>query len=481
MVRYTREQRRIAVDHYIAHGRFLSRTVRALGYPSRKLLARWVDELEPGRRRARRAPAQEAVRRRAVVEYASGVGTSRRIGEALGVSAESVRNWKHAMLRSDGKECMMGRGQGTGRADGFDPRPARDTGSDDVDMARLRRQLDGLRRERERMQGQLARLRAERLELEIELEAIRYAKELLGKGEGADPHNLTNSEKTRLVLHLCAVFGMGPRRLIGRYALSRSTFYDNRRRLALPGRDEWLLAPVRAVFERSHGRYGYRRVWQALRDQGIRVCAKRVMRLMTKHGIRPRLRSRRRYSSYSGEHTPAPANLVQRRFHAKAPNRLWVTDITEFHVKAGKVYLSPVIDCFDGMPVAWSIGTRPDAALANTMLERACAALKAGEHPVIHSDRGGHYRWPGWIRICERHGLTRSMSAKGCSPDNAAAEGFFGRLKQEFYHNRDRQEQGIDEFIDDLEAYMVWYRDERIKTQYGTSIRRHRQKLGLMA
>lgn len=205
------------------------------------------------------------------------------------------------------------------------------------------------------------------------------------------------------------------------------------------------------------------------------------MRLMTRHGIAPKLKSRRRYDSYSGEHTPAPANLVQRVFHAEEPNRLWVTDITEFRIGEGKVYLSPVIDCYDGMPVAWSIGTSPTAELANGMLEQACGTLKDGERPVIHSDRGGHYRWPEWIAICERHGLTRSMSAKGCSPDNAAAEGFFGRLKQEFFHNRDHHGKSIDEFIDDLHAYMVWYRDERIKTQYGMSIRRHRQELGLMA
>ena len=181
-----------------------------------------------------------------------------------------------------------------------------------------------------------------------------------------------------------------------------------------------------------------------------------------------------------GEHSPAPANLVKRRFHAKALNRLWATDITEFRIGEGKIYLSPVIDCYDGMPVAWSISTSPTAELADTMLEQACATLKDGEHPVIHSDRGCHYRWPGWIRICERH-LTRSMSAKGCSPDNAAAEGFFGRLKQEFYYNQNHQDDSIDKFIDALDAYMVWYRDERIKTQYGTSITKRQRRLGLMA
>ena len=60
-----------------------------------------------------------------------------------------------------------------------------------------------------------------------------------------------------------------------------------------------------------------------------------------------------------------------------------------------------------------------------------------GEAPVTHSDRGCHYQWPEWIRICKGHGLIRSMSAKGCSPDNAAMESFFGLLKKEFWHGRD--------------------------------------------
>ena len=72
-----------------------------------------------------------------------------------------------------------------------------------------------------------------------------------------------------------------------------------------------------------------------------------------------------------------------------------------------------------------------------------------GEAPVTHSDRGCHYQWPEWIRICKGHGLTRSMSAKGCSPGNAAAEGVFGRLKQEFFHKRDFTGVTVDGFADD--------------------------------
>ena len=111
--------------------------------------------------------------------------------------------------------------------------------------------------------------------------------------------------------------------------------------------------------------------------------------------------------------------------------------------------------------MAWRAGESPDAALANSTLEDACALLAPGEGPVIHSDRGGHYRWPGWISICEGHGLTRSMSAKGCSPDNAAMEGFFGLLKREFWHGRDWAGWAPARFIEELGGWIGRYNTER--------------------
>lgn len=82
----------------------------------------------------------------------------------------------------------------------------------------------------------------------------------------------------------------------------------------------------------------------------------------------------------------------------KALDALMLTDITEFKLPSGeKAYLSPVIDCYDGLVVAWRIGRRPNASLANGSLEDACKTLAPGQHPVCHSDRGCHYRWPGWM------------------------------------------------------------------------------------
>ena len=119
------------------------------------------------------------------------------------------------------------------------------------------------------------------------------------------------------------------------------------------------------------------------------------------------------------------------------------------------------------MPVSWTVGTSPNAKLANTMLKQAIKTLKPGEHPIVHSDRGCHYRWPEWIKITEETGLIRSMSKKGYSPDNSACEGFFGRIKNEMYYNRDWSKTSIKEFILILDKYLHWYNEKRIKISLG--------------
>lgn len=104
-----------------------------------------------------------------------------------------------------------------------------------------------------------------------------------------------------------------------------------------------------------------------------------------------------KYTSYKGEISPEVPNILQRNFRAASPNQKWLTDLTEFVLPASKVYLSPVIDFFDSMVHSWTIGISPNAQLVNNMLEKALATLRPGEHPIIHSGRGCHYRWPDWI------------------------------------------------------------------------------------
>jgi len=119
------------------------------------------------------------------------------------------------------------------------------------------------------------------------------------------------------------------------------------------------------------------------------------------------------------------------------------------------------------MAVSWTIGTSPDAELVNTMLDDAISNLSEGEYPIVHSDRGSHYRWPGWISRMKKAGLKRSMSKKGCAPDNSACEGFFGRLKNEMFYHRSWKGISIEQFINELDNYIVWYNEKRIKMSLG--------------
>jgi len=193
-------------------------------------------------------------------------------------------------------------------------------------------------------------------------------------------------------------------------------------------------------------------------------------------------KKRRKFSSYMGEISPAVENIVARDFKAKKPNSKWLTDITEFNLPAGKVYLSPIIDCFDGLAVSWTIGTSPNAELVNNMLDIAISTLKDGEKPTLHSDRGGHYRWPGWVSRMEEAGLKRSMSNKACPPDNSACEGFFGIIKNEMFYFRSWHDVSIEEFIYELDSYLRWYNEIRIKMSLGAkSPVEYRQSIGFAA
>ena len=408
--RYTDEQKRAAVDHYLGHGRHLKRTMRALGYPkSHELLTAWIDELAPGRRKPGHGPVPEELKRKAVVAVASGRLKSREAAAELGVEASVVRNWKRQMLAGS-KETHVTKtpgekpptaGEGKTGVEPSTPAampPAaagpRDAAGLADAVAALEKRLAETRARLDELDADVDRQRREKRELDIEIAIRKGVIELLGKEPGAVPENLTSREKAILVKQTSEKLGVTARSLLPVVGIARSTYHYQLRAMKRPDKDSGLLELVREAFENSKRRYGYKRIHLELKGMGVRVSAKRVMRLMTGHGLAPLFKSAKRYSSYKGEPAKAPKNLVNRDFHAERPNMLWVTDLTEFSIPAGKAYLSPVIDCYDGLPVAWTIGTSPNAALANGMLTDACSMLGDGEKPIIHSDRGCHYRWP---------------------------------------------------------------------------------------
>ena len=452
--KYTQAQKEQAVKHFLENGRCLAVTIKALGYPSRTLLSAWVQEQRPEARAWVVGGSQErspAMKKSAVIALCMRQGSAQSVAQDLGVSRPSLYIWKNQLLGHDASASMK-------RQQDRSPNPQRDE---------LEQQLEVLRRDVRRLQ--------------LEQDLLKKANELLKKDLGIDPQLLTNREKTQLVDALRPTYPLPE--LLREIGLARSSYFYHRARLEAADKYVEVRRAMADIFERNYRCYGYRRMHASLSRQSVNISEKVVRRLMKQESLVPVVRRRRRYGSYMGEISPAPDNVLNRDFSASAPNEKWLTDITEFQIPAGKVYLSPMIDCFDGMVVSWSIGTRPDAELVNTMLDAAIETVTASSNrPVVHSDRGGHYRWPGWLSRITGAKLIRSMSRKACSPDNATCEGCFGRLKNELFYSRDWLTTTIGEFVSALDSYIRWYNEARIKISLGSrSPIEYRRNMGLAA
>ena len=454
--KYSQAQQTLAIEHYLAHGRCIAATIKALGYPSRDSLRAWILAVHPqlcspGAARPDTSPRPLDLKQAAVIALCTRQESAQAVAQKLGVCRPTLYNWKNQLLSTKASASMTSK-----------PKPPQQD-----EYEELQRQIDALRRDLHRLQ--------------LENDLLNKANELIKKDAGINLQSLRNREKTQLVDALKHTYPLPE--LLETLGLARSSYFYHRARAQVADKYAQVRCIMAEIFESSYRCYGYRRMRASLSSQCTRICEKVVLRLMKQEGLIAARPKRRRYGSYLGEISPAPENLVNRDFTAGAPNEKWLTDISEFHIPAGKVYVSPVIDCFDGKVVSWTIGMRPDAQLVNTMLDAAIETINSSSNrPVVHSDRGAHYRWPGWLSRIADAELTRSMSRKGCSPDNAACEGFFGRLKTEWFYPGNWQLTTTEQFTQALDSYIRWYNEKRIKMSLGArSPLEYRKSLGLMA
>ena len=221
---------------------------------------------------------------------------------------------------------------------------------------------------------------------------------------------------------------------------------------------------IKEIFHGHKGRYGYRRVTGALKNQGQHLNQKTVQRLMAELDLKSLVRPKK-YKSYKGEVGRTAPNRLKRRFKAKRPNQKWVTDVTEFKVANRKLYLSPVLDLYNGEIVAWEVAERPVFDMVKSMLQGAFAKLMNHEMPMLHSDQGWQYQMPAYQRMLKERRLAQSMSRKGNCHDNAAMESFFGVLKSEFFYQN--KFKSIEELKKGLAEYIHYYNYDRIKMKLG--------------
>jgi transposase InsO family protein len=244
--------------------------------------------------------------------------------------------------------------------------------------------------------------------------------------------------------------------------LPRSTFYYQAKTHQRDDKNSDIEASIRDVYERHKGRYGYRRITAELHNLGLVVNHKKVQRLMKLLGLKSLVRPKK-YKSYRGGLSSVAPNILARQFQANRPNLKWVTDVTEFNVRGDKLYLSPVMDLYNGEIVAYDTARTAQMPLVSNMLERALRKLGKHQTPLIHSDQGWQYQMPAYQSLLRQYGLTQSMSRKGNCLDNASMESFFGVLKSEFFYLS--RFESIESLKTGLSQYIHYYNHERIKTK----------------
>ncbi|WP_288542012.1 IS3 family transposase [uncultured Bifidobacterium sp.] len=352
---FSPEERQRAVDLYFTTPMTTAQVVEYLGYPTRQCLERWLAK-DPRYAGHMAKPIIPLETRTKAIELVLGGMQQKQAARRLGVSIGAVHNWVKA-YREGGMAALQARNRNAAQNGKTASAPcrSRDAGDGNDDTETLRRRVE---------------------ELELENSLMREVVEVIKKDPGADLRRLSNREKTLLIDRLRPAYSLSSMTCL--LGIAPSSYHYHHTRLAI---DKYagLRTEVAEAFAASKGRYGYRRIKATLRTG---VSEKVIRRIMAEGDLVAHVPRRRRYSSYEGETTPAPGNLVNRDFTAKSPNEKWLTDITEIKARDGKVYLSPMIDCHDGKIVAYTAGFSPNAELANGMLVKAAETLpEGGEAP----------------------------------------------------------------------------------------------------
>ena len=211
------------------------------------------------------------------------------------------------------------------------------------------------------------------------------------------------------------------------FSVSRSGCYSFVKRMSQPEKDAALAETIRQQQGKCFHTYGYRRMWQWLKNnEGICRNPKTILRVMKKYGLLAEIRRRRKWQQM-GQQAHKYQNLLNRDFHTDKPNSKWVTDISYIHTRQGVMYLSMIRDLYDNSIVAYKTATQQTV---NLVLDTIHLAMKQEKKKVaaelqLHSDQGFQYTSQAYFKLTQQYGITPSMSRRGDPYDNAMAENFF--------------------------------------------------------
>lgn len=242
--------------------------------------------------------------------------------------------------------------------------------------------------------------------------------------------------------------------------MARSTFYYHVKRLGdSDGYDDVRLR-IRSIYNKHKGRYGYRRITAELRNEGLIINHKTARKLMCQMSLKAK-RRKLHYHSYKGDIGKIAPNILERDFAASKPNQKWTTDVTQVNIHDRKLYLSPILDMYNGEIISYTISSSPDLKMVLSMLNKAFKKVRDTEGMIMHSDQGWHYQHMRYQQALKDHGIIQSMSRKGNCLDNSMMENFFGLMKTELLYSHDWS--SIEEFEKELRSYIHYYNYDRIK------------------
>ena len=248
--------------------------------------------------------------------------------------------------------------------------------------------------------------------------------------------------------------------MLMRVKMARSVFYYHLARLNDGDGYDDTRKRIKAIYDENRGCYGYRRVCMALRNEGCHINHKTVQKLMSQTGLKAK-RKKRRYHSYKGHVGTVAPNIINRDFCADRPNQKWTTDVSQVCIKDERLYISPILDMYNGEIITYTLSRSPNLKMVTDMLRKAFEKYKDLDGLTMHSDQGWHYQHMRYQKMLKDNNITQSMSRKGNCLDNSMMENFFGLMKNELLYVNSFE--SIEEFESELKIYITWFNTKRIK------------------
>jgi transposase InsO family protein len=234
-----------------------------------------------------------------------------------------------------------------------------------------------------------------------------------------------------MILQVQKQTGAGLRQICRVLGAPRSGFYHAAQPSPSLLSDQNTGGLIETIFQDHRRRYGHRRIWRELADQGV-VCAPcRVRRLMRQRGLRAIQPKNFTPKTSDGKALRPAPNLLADGYRPTLPDQVWTADITFIPTAEGWLYLAVVMDLCSRRILGWKLTDHLRAELVTDAFTQALAGRPRAHATIFHSDRGSQYGSTAFRAALQRAGFRQSMSARANPYDNAWTESFMGTLKRE--------------------------------------------------